>query len=177
MTTQHLLSSTDEKITRPVGLCSFYLLPHCLSAVTDVVATVSHRAWTTNRVFPLTDSSCWLSAKQGKKGRWGEERRGGTDWYKERGWGWRDGMLSVWGDRRTDRRRDFLRLAARRVGQATVKAVILRHTEVFDTSWVFTDSYLRGRSSCFHPALLLQCSLQRTATAPRVGDECFGSQK
>lgn len=73
----------------------------------------------------------------------------------------------------TDRETGFVRLAARRVGQATVKAVILLHIEVFDTSWIFTDSYLRGRSSCFHPALLLQCSLQHTATAPRVEDKRF----
>lgn len=33
-------------------VCLLYLLPHCLSVVTDVVATASHRAWTTNRVFP-----------------------------------------------------------------------------------------------------------------------------
>lgn len=77
-TTLEQLSSDDGEISQPVGLCAFYLLPHCLSVVTDVVATVSHRAWTTNRVFPLTDSSCWLSAKQGKKGRKGrrgDERR------------------------------------------------------------------------------------------------------
>lgn len=40
-----------------------------VSVVTDVVATLSHRAWTTNRVFPLTDSNCWLSATEGERER------------------------------------------------------------------------------------------------------------
>lgn len=53
--------------------CAVCLLPSTpLSAVTDVVATLSHRAWTTNRVFPLTDSNCWPSAKQGEEGRKGK---------------------------------------------------------------------------------------------------------
>lgn len=168
------LSSNDGESSQPVGLCAFYLLPHCLSVVTDVVATVSHRAWTTNRVFPLTDSSCWLSAKQGKKGR--RERRGGVDWYKKRDErGWRDRKFSVRPDSfGSILRMGFVRLAAGRVGQPAVQAAILRHSEVFDSSWEFTDNYLRGRSSCFHPALLLQCSLQHTPPAPRVvGDKRF----
>lgn len=30
-------------------------------------------------------------------------------------------------------------------------------------SWESIDNYLRGRSSCFHPALVLQCLLQHTS--------------
>lgn len=53
---------------------------------------------------------------------------------------------------------------------------ILGHSEVFELSWEFTDNYLRGRSSCFHPALLLQCLLQHTSPVWRVaGAERFGS--
>lgn len=55
------------------ALCLLPIAP--LSVVTDVVATLSHRAWTTNRVFPLTDSICWLSATQRERGTEKEDRK------------------------------------------------------------------------------------------------------
>ncbi|KAK2918680.1 hypothetical protein Q8A73_003051 [Channa argus] len=56
------------------GCCALRLLPTApRSVASDVVATLSHRAWTTNRAFPLTDSNCWLNATEGEEdrdGRW-----------------------------------------------------------------------------------------------------------
>lgn len=56
-----LAACVRHEATQPV---KFLATP--LSVVTDVVATLSHRAWATNRVFPLTDSNRWPSATDGE---------------------------------------------------------------------------------------------------------------
>lgn len=70
--------------------------------------------------------------------------------------GWRDAMFSA-------RQEAFGTSGCR-----TCRPASLRHRRVSDSSREFTDNYLRGRTSCFHPALLLQCSLQHTPPAARV---------